>query len=217
MAALSYSQSPRRQLRGAALLWAIVFIAIITAIAATVSPFTMQANDMDNVVETANRLRRVATAVQAFDSLIETAPGFGTPATLTLLTTSPVSGAGAGCTGQSPAKNNNYNNLSVQDWAAYGPFGQYVMSSAGLWTPLGTLNDAPSRASTTIGTKRTSLGDPYFIQVENVNVQLARLLDAYVDNAPNAAADTVWYTTAAADSTVTVSWKVFLPHPTQSC
>ena len=46
--------------------------------------------------------------------------------------------------------------------------------------------------------------------MQNVDIKLARLLDALVDGTPNAAADTVFYTAVAADSTTTVSWRVYL-------
>jgi hypothetical protein len=202
---------------GFALLWVLVFVSVVAAVLAAAAPTMLELNDRNQVAETATRIRRVSEAVRDFNSLIQSAPGHATPRTLTLLTTPISSGDPAGCTGLTPAKNTQYNNTSVQNWNTNGPFGVYLMSTDGVWTPLGSINDAPSRSATTIGTVRTSLSDPYFLQIENVEVHLARELDAYVDGTPGALADTVQYTTPAADSTVTLSWRVFLPFPTNSC
>ena len=153
-------RSRTRAPHGFALLWALVMVSLTAVIIAAAAPTLFQMNDHDQVAEAATRIRRVATAVRAFDSLVQSAPGHATPRTLTLLTTAPVSGSQAGCTGLSPAKNSQYNNTSVQNWNTFGPFGEYLMTTDGVWAVLGSINDAPSRSSTTIGTTRTSTSDP---------------------------------------------------------
>lgn len=195
--------------RGAALLWALVIIATFTAILAAMLPTVMSANDVDQVDASADMLREVARAVRKFDSTVTRSAGnYFLPNRLNQLTNVVTNGGQAGCS--FAGTNDQYNNTSVTNWNANGPYGPFYMTTVGLMTPIGRLNDTPSQTYLTVGTTRTAITDPYYIQMQNVDIKLARLLDALVDGTPNAAADTVFYTAVAADSTTTVSWRVYL-------
>lgn len=188
-----------------ALLWAITFIAIVAAIAATVSPFAIQTNDMKDVARTADILSRLADAVDSFDLVVKRGNGapatnFTTPNNLTLLSTRPGTGT-AGCSTQT------YNTTAQGNWDTFHPFGgQIVVDASGISTPLGTISVTPSRTAATQGTQRTATSDPYWIQIPGVEIKLARALDLYVDGAAGQAAGTVQYTNPAADSTTLVSY-----------
>ena len=189
-------------------MWALVTVAVIAALVAAAAPSLVTVNDMSMVIATANTLKEVALAVDTFNIYVKNGgPAFTTPHALSLLTTTVVNGQPAGCTAQ------NYNATAVTAWTTNGTFGSIWMDPGGLWTPLGRLNDLPSRTAATAATARTSNGDPYFIQIPLVDVNLARMLDMYVDGAANPAAGTVQYTTPpAADSTVLLSYLVTLAH-----
>lgn len=190
---------------GYALLWVLVILGAISTILAAAAPLVMEANDLSRVVISAEMLRKVSKAVDSFNLVVKRGgTSWTTPNKLSLLTSTVVNGSQAGCTAQT------YNATAVTNWAANGPFGEYFIQPAGLWTPIGRINDAPSRSPTTLGTLRTSNSDPMYIQIEDVDVKVARLLDAYVDGTPGQAADTVQYTNPAADSTVIVSYNVTL-------
>jgi hypothetical protein len=203
-----------RKSRGAVLLWIVVTIAVIAAVAATAAPLLLQINDTNRVAISARLLRDVAQGVDSFNAVVVRGPSNGrtntTPASLELLTTPVVASRPAGCKGQ------QYDSASVSGWAAGGPFAPYVMPSEGLWTPIGRINNAPSRSATRAGDARRAPNDPYFIQIARVDVKLARLIDLYVDGMANAAGDTVQYTPPARDSSVLLSYRVTITH-TPAC
>jgi hypothetical protein len=203
-----------RARRAAVLMWILVTIAIIAAVAATTAPLLMQINDTNHIAISARMLRDVARGVDSFSAVVKRGSGSGatntTPATLDLLTVTVANAKPAGCRGQ------QYDSTSVAAWGTGAPFAPYVMPSTGLSTPIGPMNNAPSRSATSAGGQRRSASDPYFIQIAQVDVKMARLLDVYVDGVANANADTVWYTAPSRDSTVLLSYRVFLRH-TPAC
>ena len=194
--------------RAAVLMWILVTIAVIAAVAAATAPLLMQINDTNRIAISARMLRDVARGVDSFNAVVKRGPSSTatntTPATLDLLTVVMRSGTTAGCRGQ------QYDTSSVSAWGGSAPFAPYVMPVEGLSTPIGRLNNAPSRSATATADQRRSPSEPYFIQIPQVDIKMARLLDIYVDGVANANADTVFYTTPTRDSTVVVSYRVFL-------
>lgn len=191
-------------------MWILVTIAVIAAVAAATAPLLMQINDTNRIAISARMLRDVARGIDSFNAVVKRGPASTatntTPASLNLLTVAVASGGPAGCRGQ------QYDSTSVNAWGPNAPFAPYVMPSEGLSTPIGRLNNLPSRSATTAGAQRRATSDPYFIQIGQVDVKVARQLDVYVDGTANASADTVLYTAPTRDSTVLLSYRVFLPH-----
>jgi hypothetical protein len=199
-----------RARRAAVLLWILVTIAVIAAVAAVAAPLLVQLNDTDRVAETARLLHEVARGVDSFATVVKrgAAPTAvsTTPASLDLLTSGVAIARPAGCRGE------QYDTNSVSAWAAHGPFAPFVLPVEGLWTPIGRISNLPSRSATLRGAQRRTITDSYFIQIPQVDVKMARLLDGYVDGVSNATADTVQYTTPGSDSTVLLSYRVSLSH-----
>lgn len=192
---------------GFGVLWVIMIVALLAVVAAAAAPYLAQLNDVDRVNETATALRKVATAIDSFNLTAKRGgTSWTTPNNLALLTVTVVNGQPAGCTTLT------YNATSVTAWATGAPYAPFFMPTDGLWTPLGRINNAPSRVTTAPATARTSINDPYYIQIPNVDVRDARMLDLAVDGTINNAADTVLYTAPAADSTVLLSYNVFPAH-----
>lgn len=190
-----------------ALVWAIVTTAIIAALVAAVAPTLTQLVDTTRVNTTADVLHAITVGVDSFNKTAKRGgPAFTTPNTLYLLDTVVVNGQPAGCTTQ------NYNGTAATNWLANGPYLSFYFPPTGLQTPLGVVNNAPSRSAGSIGTRRTSQSDSFFVQMQTVDVQLARMLDLTVDGTIGSTADTVQYSAPAADSTVTLSWWVPLFH-----
>jgi len=194
--------------RGFAVLWVLMFVTLVVVIAAAAAPYLHQAADLDRVQRTAQILSQVTDAVDSFTLVVKRGgASWTTPNNLTQLSSTIVSGGPAGCTTQT------YNGTAVTNWTANAPFGgQFVVDANGIWTPIGRINIAPSRTPNTVGTRRTSTSDPYYLQMESVNVALARELDVYVDTTPSQTAGLVQYTAPAADSTTVVSYDVTLAH-----
>jgi type II secretory pathway pseudopilin PulG len=185
----------------------ILLLAVAAALAAAAAPYLVQINDVARVNETSDLLHAVAAGVDSFNLTAKRGgPAFTTPNRLSQLTTTIVDAQPAGCTTLT------YNATAVAGWLSGAPFVAMWMPTNGLWTPLGRLNDAPSRTAATAATARTSTSDPYFIQIAGVDVDLARMLDLAVDGVANSAADTVQYTAPAADGTVLLSFNVFPAH-----
>lgn len=196
-----------RRRRGFALLWALMMIGLVAVIAAFAAPYLAQSADLARVQQSAEILAQVAEAVDSFTLVVKRGgASFTTPNNLTeLSSTIPLNGT-AGCTSQT------YNSTAVTNWASTAPFGgQFVVPSNGLWTPLGRINVAPSRSPSSIGTARTSQNDPYYIQIQGVDIALARELDVLVDTLDSQTSGIVQYSNPAADNTTTVSYDVTLP------
>lgn len=189
-------------------MWTIALVAIIAAAAAVAAPYLAQMNDVDRITRTATILRTVAAGVDSFNATARTGVAFNNPNNLAQLTVTIVNGQTAGCTAQT------YNATAVTNWATGAPYVTYSMPAAGLWTPIGRLNNLPSRTTATAGTARTANSDPYYIQIPNVHIKDARMLDLLIDGVINnaGATDTVLYTAVASDSTVLLSWNVFPAH-----
>jgi len=203
-----------RARRAAVLIWILVTIAVVAAVAAATAPLLVQITDTNRIAISARMLRDVARGVDSFSAVVKRGSGSTatntTPAKLELLTITVANAMPAGCSGQ------RYDTASVGAWGANAPFAPYVMPAEGLSTPIGRLENAPSRSATSAGAQRRSTSDPYFIQMGQVDVKMARLLDVYVDGVANASADTVQYTAPSRDSTVLLSYRVFLHH-TPAC
>ncbi|HXT18412.1 MAG TPA: hypothetical protein VN706_22485 [Gemmatimonadaceae bacterium] len=198
--------SPSRLRQGYAYLWAIFTLGVIAVLAAAAAPSLQQVNDVSRVNSAAETLTQLGLGVDSFNLYVKRGgASFTTPALLSDLTTT-VGIAPAGCTTQS------YNQTAITAWATHAPFTPFVVPAGGLWTPIGRVNDAPSRTAATEAVTRTSTSDPYFIQIPSVDVSLARMLDLAIDATPSSTTGALQYTATAADSTVLVSYLVTLAH-----
>ncbi len=194
--------------RGFALMWSIVTIALIAALVAAVAPTLTQMVDVTRVETTADYLRDISVAVDSFNKTVKRgASSFTTPRYVHLLDTIVVSGDSIGC-----VSNQTYNNTAVNNWNTNGPFLPFYFSPNGLETPLGHVSDSTSRTMGTLAVRRTSQNDSLFIQIPNVYVGFARMMDLNVDGTADPNADTVRFTAPGADSLVLVSWWVPLFH-----
>lgn len=191
-----------------ALIWAIVTIAILAALVGAAVPTLSQWVDTTRVTSTAETLRDITVAVDSFNKTVKRgASSFITPRYLHLLDTVLVVGDSVGC-----RSNQTVNTTAQNSWITNGPFLSFYMSPYGLETPLGHLSDSVSRTNSLLASRRTSQTDSFFIQIPNVDVSLARMLDLDVDGTINANGDTVQYTAPGADSLVLLSWWVPLFH-----
>lgn len=208
----SDARGPRRRARGYILLWAVAMLAILAALAAVTAPYLTTATDAARVERSAAILASIAEAVDSFNLVVKRGgASFTTPNNLTQLTSTIANGDQAGCTSQT------YNTTAVTNWRNNAPFGGGIaIDASGVWTPLGRINVDPSRTPNTVGTARTSTSDPYYVQMEDVDIALARGLDLYVDGTESRTAGVVRYTAPAADSTTVVSYDVTLAH-TPAC
>jgi hypothetical protein len=199
--------SPASPRQGYAYLWTLCLIGIFATLAAAAAPYLSELNDVSHVNATAETLRGLAAGVDSFNLYAKRGgPSFTTPALLSDLTTEIVAGDQAGCTALT------YNSTAVSNWDAHAPFTDFYVPVGGLWTPLGRVNDAPSSTASAASVPRATNGDPYFIQIPNVDVALARMLDMALDSAADPNGGALFYTTPAADSTVLVSYEVTLAH-----
>lgn len=193
-------------------MWAIVTVAVIAALVAAAVPTLSQWVDTTRVTTTAETLRDIAVGIDSFNNTAKTGPTkYTTPRYLHLLDTIVVNGDSAGC-----RSNIKYNAASVTGWTTNGPYVSFYISPYGVDTPIGRVGDSTSRSMGAFGSRRTSQTDSVFIQIDSVDVGLARMMDLDVDGTVNANGDTVRFTAPGADSLVLLSWWVPLPHGT-SC
>lgn len=190
---------------GFAYLWIIVVFGTVTAIiAAAALPMLDTTADMTKANETAITLRAVAQGVLMFDSEVSNNVHV-TPWRLSQLTTQ-ISGTDSmGCT-----QHAFFTGSQPGNWTTHGPFLADYFPTDDLWTPLGPINNTPSESAYVAGVRRTSNNSlPYYIQISNVDVKFARMLDLLIDGTSNSTGDTLFYSTPAADSTVLVSYRVY--------
>lgn len=200
--------SARPVRRGFALVWGIVTVAIIAALVGAVAPSLTQWVDTTRVTTTAGYLRSISIGVDSFNKTAKRGgTSFLTPRYLHFLDTVLVVGDSVGC-----VSNQTVNATAVTNWTTNGPYLSFYFSRYGLDTPLGHISDSTSRTMATLAVRRTSQNDSVFIQIPNVDVGLARMMDLDVDGTANANGDTVRYTTPGADSLVLLSWWVPLFH-----
>jgi hypothetical protein len=198
---------PFHRRSGSALLWSIALISVLALIAAIAAPYLSDIGGLERVGTTATMLREVASGVDSFNLTAKRgSSAFTTPNNLAQLTATIANGGTSGCTAQT------YNATAVTNWTSGAPYTSFWMPSDGLWTPIGRLNNLPSRVTTAQATARTANSDPYYIQIPNVDIKDARMLDLLIDGALNGAADTVLYTAPGADSTVLLSYNVIPAH-----
>lgn len=190
---------------GYAIIWVVIALSVIATLAAASASSLVTINDVTRVNTTATMLKTVAAGIDSFN--VDLGAPRVTPNNLTLLTTAVVSGSRAGCSTA------NYAGAHVTQWTLHAPYSPYVMPSTGLWTPIGQINNLPSRTAATAGTQRTATSDPYFIQISNVDSTLAHMLDLVVDGTSSGSAGTVRYTASAADGTVLLSYLVTFTGP----
>jgi len=198
---------PLRCRPGSALLWTIAVIGCLAVTAAAAAPYLVQVNDVTRVNDAAQTLRDIAEGIDSFNLTAKRgSASFTTPNQLSQLTATIVNGQTAGCTAQ------NYNATAVGNWATGAPYTAFWMPSNGLWTPIGRVNNRPSKDSSRQAVARTANSDPYYVQIPNVDIKDARMLDLAIDGALDADSDTLLYSAPAPDSTVLVSYHVVLAH-----
>src|SRR4051812_10642219 len=136
---------------GYVLMWTIALVAIIAAGAAAAAPYVSQLNDVDRINETATILRSVGKGIDSFNLTAKNGgAAFMNANNLAQLTVTIVNGQTAGCTSQA------YNATAVTAWATGAPYVTYSMPSNGQWTPIGRINNLPSRTTATAATARTA-------------------------------------------------------------
>lgn len=192
------------------MIWVVVTLAVITTLAAAAAPYLYQLTDVRDVNQTAATLGALATGIDSFDVTVKRGPTkYTTPHFLNMLTTTaPVAGDSAGCT----ITKQPYNSATANAWPTGAPYVDFYVPVGGLWTPLGLVVDVPSRTAASLSSLRTDDNDSLFIQIDEVDVRLARMLDLKVDGTLDGTADTVRFDTPGSDSLTMVSYWVPLPH-----
>jgi hypothetical protein len=185
------------QRRGYALLWVIMMVAVIAALAASVTT-QLGTNTVDKraVDSTAQMLREIGVGLNAMEqSVARKFPG--RPSELT----NPLTSVGGyrimSCW------NNSYNNPDSTNWAGAAPFVTFYIPTTGLWTPLGRLRDSIENRNGATGTAFL------WLNLRGVPLELAQMLDVAVDGKIGNATDTVQYTIPAnTGDTTTVRFRV---------
>jgi hypothetical protein len=168
----------RKTTKGFALLWVIVIVAILAAIAGTAAPYLQEINDMERAATTMVTLRQVGTGIVAFGGVIRRVSTGGGPLTfpgkISYLTAAPTPAVTADHnTCGSAGTGNQYSTTSVSDWGLNGPFVTFQIPPGGRWTPIGRIRDSIN--------VRTATG-AMFMEIPGVEMLDATNFDSFVDN-----------------------------------
>jgi type II secretory pathway pseudopilin PulG len=156
-----------RRRRGFALIWALVMIAILAAIAAAVVPVLGSIADQQRVTATLATLNSLDTAIIRFGLVVKRTGGVAVyPGALHELSTVVLTTDQVSCQNNAMAAN------GVTTWTTGGPFVTFFVPPAGVTTPMGTITDViPTRTQNAA----------FLINMPNVDFNLAQLLDLLVD------------------------------------
>jgi len=180
--------------RGTALLWVIVTVAVVAAMAASATPYLKADFDRRAVDSTARILHDLGVAINAME--LGVARKFpGRPSQLT----NPLTTAGnyriMSCW------NNTYSGADSTTWSTVAPFFDAYVPTNGLWTPIGRLRDSVENRA---GSQNTAF---IWLDIPGVPGELAQMLDLSVDGVIDNLNDTIQYNTPVNDTT-TVRYRV---------
>jgi hypothetical protein len=180
--------------RGSALLWVIVFVAVVTAIAASAAPYLAGDYDRTRVDSTARILRDLGVAINNMEAGVgRKFPGRPSQVTNAL--------TAAGNYRIMSCWNNTYSGADSTTWTTVAPFAAFYVPTNGLWTPLGRIRDSVENRA---GNQNSAF---IWLDIPAVPGELALMLDLSVDGAIGNTTDTVQYN-APVNDTTTVRYRV---------
>jgi len=183
---VSRDTTAQRGRRGYALPWIILTVAIIAALAAVVAPTLTTLDDRTRALNSANRLKLIATGFVNFGIALNQYPGRVSQLALPLTTND------RNTCGQSMSGGD------VTNWTANAPFAPIYTATNGTWTDIGRIRDSvPFRSFPPVKT-------PIYVELPGVSGEDAAMLKTVVDNGSG---DTVSFA-AAVNDTTTVRYRV---------
>ena len=187
--------SLRRQ-RGFALIWAIVMVAILAAIAAATLPVLGSIADQQRVTATLATLNSLDTGIIRFGLVVKRVGGVY-PSALHMLTTAIT------LTDQVSCRNNTMNANAIGLWPTAAPYVTFLAPPTGVNTPMGTIDDAiPTRVQ----------AGALLLDMPNADFNLVQMLDLLVDGTTVNQATTgrILWGAVSPTGTVTMEYRVGL-------
>ncbi|HEY9229971.1 MAG TPA: hypothetical protein VIP11_25190 [Gemmatimonadaceae bacterium] len=178
---------PRESSRPAyAMVWVIMTIAVVAALIAAAAPTIAVVHERARAARTADQLRSIAEAVDAFGTKVGNYPGNISELTNPLSTSDKNSCRGA------------MTSTNVAQWVEDAPYVSFYTAVGGNWTELGRIRDSiPVRPNPANHT-------PIYAEIPGVSSADAAMLDNVVDNGSG---DTVTYH-APVNDTTTVRYRL---------
>jgi hypothetical protein len=201
---VSTSTARPRRASGVALLWAIMIIAMIAAIAAYAVPSLVQNDDVDRWSTTAQTVRSIKVGLDTFARAVQDGQKTSVhnlPGRFSLLANAIKTGDVNSCwnamTIAIPSKGTTSDSIT---WVASGPFISFYFPRGGLWTPIGTIVDSvPDRGSTPNTT-------PLYLLISGVRSADVSGFDQLIDNGSG---DTITTLHAAVNDTTTIRYRLY--------
>ena len=172
-------RSPRP---GYVLVYVVIAIAAVAVLGAVIAPVIASISDRNTASKTYAQLAELDSGIVTFGTLIKRVgtvyPGAIHQLSNVLVLTDEVS-----------CQNNTMNANAVTLWNTNGPFsGQYI-TTAGLYTPIGKVNDLIEHSAT---------NSPMYLRIPAVDTAMLTKMDAVVDGGDGGAAGTILYTITTA-------------------
>jgi type II secretory pathway pseudopilin PulG len=176
----------------------IVAVATVAVLGAAVLPEVASSADRELAVRTYAQLADLDSGIMTFGTLVKRV-GTVYPGAIHQLTNPLTTSDKVSC------QNNTMNSNAIKLWNQDGAFSTQYITSAGLYTPIGTVNDLIEHASGSA---------PMYLRIPAVDTGMLTRMDGLVDGGDGGGAGTILYTTSTA-STADLVYRVgFAPNYT---
>jgi type II secretory pathway pseudopilin PulG len=173
------SGKSRRQSRGYALLWVLVMVAILAALAASASPYLRTGVDVTRYDTMRSILAQIGQGLVNFETAVQDGQSKSVhnyPGAFSQLSNPITTGNHNTCnTAMTIAVPNKGNTSDSITWIAVGPFVSFTIPTNGLVTPLGRMRDSIPYRGTVGGTL------PIYMEIPAVTGEDANGFDTYID------------------------------------
>jgi hypothetical protein len=159
------------------MVYVIIALAVVIAVAAAIIPEAATVADREVASRTYAQLADLDTGIVNLETAVTTQY----PATLHQLTTQ-ITTADTNTCGAT------YKSAGVTAWTNNSVFSHQYITTGGVYTPIGTINDAIEHAFK---------GAPMYLRIPAVDTAMLSRMDALVDGSDGGAAGTILFTIAA--------------------
>lgn len=164
---------------GYVLLYVLVLVAMVAVVGAVVVPAVASSSDRETATRTYTQLADLDSGIVTFGTLVKRV-GTVYPGSIHELTNALTTSDEVSCW------NNRMNPNAINLWNLNGAFSWQYITTSGVYTPIGTVNDSIEHASGAA---------PMYLRIPAVDTAMLTAMDGLVDGGDGGAAGTILYTT----------------------
>jgi len=165
---------------GYVLLYVLVLIAMVAVVGAVVAPAVASSSDREVASRTYKQLADLDSGIVRFGTLVKRV-GTVYPGSIHELTNALTTSDEVSCW------NNRMNPNAINLWNLNGAFSSQYITTSGVYTPIGTVNDS---------IEHTSGSAPMYLRIPAVDTAMLTAMDGRVDGGDGGSAGTILFTIA---------------------